>query len=124
MPVSVVKAFVVTVTVSITVVVSWAVSVTVWITVVVGSVMIPPGSLIECRLELAGASEGLAKNVLPRIRSRKGPSTVCVSIYLVVGFEADDPVNLPFRRYDLDTSSLRHTVTDTFHRPLGDAGLG
>jgi len=74
-PVSVVTvSSTVSVTVSITVVVSCTVSVTVWITVVVGSVRIPPGSLI--RPELTGPSGGVAKYALPRVRSRKGPSTV------------------------------------------------
>ena len=79
-PFSVVPVSTTSVTVSIRVVVSWTVSVTVWITVVAGSVNIPPGSLIECRLGLTAPSEGLAKYVLSRIRSRKSPSTVCVSI--------------------------------------------
>src|SRR6185503_2093421 len=54
--------------------VSSTVSVTVSITVVVWSVRIPPGSLI--RPELTGPSGGVAKYALPRVRSRKGPSTV------------------------------------------------
>src|SRR6185312_17472461 len=76
-PVSVVTvSSTVSVTVSITVVVSCTVSVTVWITVVVGSVRIPPGSLIDGRPELTGPSGGVAKYTLPRVRSRNGPSTV------------------------------------------------
>src|SRR4029450_9355667 len=41
-----------------------------------------------------------------------------------LGPPADDAVNLPFRRYDLDASSLGHAVANPFHCPFGDAALG
>ena len=41
-----------------------------------------------------------------------------------LGPPADDAMDLPFRRYDLDASSLGHAVANTFHCPLGDAALG